>query len=509
MKNKCILFVLLTILLYGCNDELPQITPEVESAEKAKIISHGIPKEQALENLRDFLEVFNQGETTRGNDNTTPIFKSVEVIRKSNITRSVAQNAPNVDSLIYIVNFENNEGYAILAADDRISSPLIFLGDTGNIPGESFIPNLPPNYQRPIFPEYPLTGPGTFYIDNDTVGDLFMNPNTFDLYDETVMDHYVGDFIYSSSDSTQSPVTDLVFDYVDRQINDYGDGDYDDIGGVAYEGDDDDNENQFVTIVSTKVGERIKYKVDNILTFAYAWHQDSPFNDLCQTVREFFKLDDINTAAAGCVPLSIAKIMTHFEYPNPMNVYGNTINWNQLKHDFRNSGADDAARLLKYIGAECMTIYFSQGSFTFPSLAAYFLHRKGYRDVDYVDYNDVLVKQMLDKRHPVFVCSVPKLGTFNYDFTQSHAWNLDGYRMYEITYSRDYYQNGILLKTQTETESRFMVHCDFGWSGYCNGYFTSGVFDLSGNDIIFDDTELGNCGKTTNYNWYLKIISYE
>ena len=52
-----------------------------------------------------------------------------------------------------------------------------------------------------------------------------------------------------------------------------------------------------------------------------------------------------------------------------------------------------------------------------------------------------------------------------------------------------------------------MVHCDFGWEGYCNGYFTSGVFNLAGNDVLYDDP-YDNGTLDTNYNWYLKIIQY-
>ena len=54
-----------------------------------------------------------------------------------------------------------------------------------------------------------------------------------------------------------------------------------------------------------------------------------------------------------------------------------------------------------------------------------------------------------------------------------------------------------------------MVHCDFGWGGYCNGYFTSGVFDLYGDhdEVEFDDPQHYKT-YDVNYNFYLKMISY-
>ena len=65
----------------------------------------------------------------------------------------------------------------------------------------------------------------------------------------------------------------------------------------------------------------------------------------------------------------------------------------------------------------------------------------------------------------------------------------------------------VIIDTETTTTNKIMVHCDFGWQGYCNGYFTSGVFDLGSDEVLFDDkTDAGT--KDTNYNWYLKMIRY-
>ena len=54
-----------------------------------------------------------------------------------------------------------------------------------------------------------------------------------------------------------------------------------------------------------------------------------------------------------------------------------------------------------------------------------------------------------------------------------------------------------------------MVHCDFGWGGYCNGSFTSGVFDLYGDhdEVEFDDPQHYKT-YDINYNFYLKMISH-
>lgn len=199
--------------------------------------------------------------------------------------------------------------------------------------------------------------------------------------------------------------------------------------------------------------------------------------------------------------------MTYHTHPSSFIIRGVPINWGQLKNNPKGNGADDAALLLRHIGEACGALYFSEGTFVFPSLAAAFMGNRGYVNVEYMDYNDTFVRQMLDMHCPILICSVPKLGTLNYDLAKSHAWNLDGYLMNVMTYRIDYYRDGLLLKTENVNQNVFMLHCDFGWKGKCNGYFTSGVFNLRGKDVIFDDeTDAGLVN--TNYNWYLKMIKY-
>lgn len=43
-----------------------------------------------------------------------------------------------MEEIVYIVNFENNEGYAVLAADDRLAS-VIAITETGNLTPEEFV----------------------------------------------------------------------------------------------------------------------------------------------------------------------------------------------------------------------------------------------------------------------------------------------------------------------------------------------------------------------------------
>ena len=48
-----------------------------------------------------------------------------------------------------------------------------------------------------------------------------------------------------------------------------------------------------------------------------------------------------------------------------------------------------------------------------------------------------MIMSMLDDGCPLFICSLPHYGFLNYDFANSHAWNIDGYKTTQriITYN--------------------------------------------------------------------------
>ena len=60
----------------------------------------------------------------------------------------------------------------------------------------------------------------------------------------------------------------------------------------------------------------VKESVSPILSKFVGWHQRSPFNDLYPKKRKYIIFGTKRNAPAGCFPLAIAKILTHFEYPD-------------------------------------------------------------------------------------------------------------------------------------------------------------------------------------------------
>jgi hypothetical protein len=87
---------------------------------------------------------------------------------------------------------------------------------------------------------------------------------------------------------------------------------------------------------------------------------------------------------------------------------------------------------------------------------------------------------------------------------ENHAFR-KGYRGGEAyTFTTTTYLGDEVQSVSTEEESKEMVHCDFGWSGKCNGYYVSGIFKIDDPNVDRDpDVEFN---KDTNYNNLKRLL---
>ena len=107
---------------------------------------------------------------------------------------------------------------------------------------------------------------------------------------------------------------------------------------------------------------------------------------------------------------------------------------------------------------------------------------------DAMHYDDATVLNSLDNGCPVFMSAIAAV-------VSGHAWVIDGYIM------RDYVSsNGVVDKSQT------LVHCNWGWHGVCNGYFTSGIFKTD--EVVLPDN-LSSEQRYRNYNMAINTITYD
>lgn len=491
-----------TSVVTSCsNEDIPDV---VETEEKTEFHPHAISMEEALLSLQKFLDDTSEEATTRAAARKIGDVFAVKYEKVA--TRAALSEDFDCENLLYVANFENERGFAVLAADDRIENEILAVTEKGSLSNKDMDSAMESLFceERPVVKGYPLTGDGFFTVD-EYPGELFMNPNTVSLYVPEENDTLVGNFDETDDEDVtranpDSPeglrgrmVGALCLAYTIDHI-------IDDDGRIIGGGGGGGSSTRTETLESWATE---KFTPSLLATYKY-WKQSSPFNDLCPERRKFVLLGDKKKAAAGCFPLAISKIMTHFENPNRFTYNGYTVDWAQLKTNFNSTvGLKSAAALLRGVGVSCDSWYFYQGTFTFPNKATSYMRFIGYNNAHSRNYSFSRVTEMIDKGCPLIIYGVPGINIFN-----SHAWNIDGYKVkVKTTTTRTYVGNSLQNET-TRTESLQMVHCDFGWEGAYNGYYVSGVFDSRDSRTEFDSNAY-NQSKKRKYNTLMKVITYD
>lgn len=497
------LYAVLGILLMASCQEKDDLSSVVCVNEKTSNENQfAISEEEALANLEAFLAGSEEAET-RGL--SVKSVSSIVPVKYNMAMTKAGGSDVNCENLLYVANFEQEQGYAILAADNRIGDKVIAVADSGCMSDATIYTAAElMNSERVIYEGYPTTGPGFFTLP-ETGDELFMNPNTVSLYDADEDDTYVGNF--DENDDTDTPTKgvqgknistpefisgSLCVGYAVNELVEFGKG-KDNFTPVT--GDGLERE------VTTRSAWTVANHVEPILSLYKDWRQGEPFNDLCPIRRKYLLFGTKRRAPVGCFPLAISKIMAHFEHPGNFMYNGYEVNWKELKRSCDTGiGGQSAAALLRSIGVNCHSLYFYGGTFTFPKKAAAFMRSIGLRNAHCHRYSFDRVKEMLDKDCPLIIYSIPGINVFN-----SHSWNIDGYKIKERTVKTEVYSGMRLKETKTRKETCKMVHCDFGWRGKCNGYYVSGVFKLNDPNVEHDS---GWYEGSTHYNNLLKVITY-
>ncbi len=228
------------------------------------------------------------------------------------------------------------------------------------------------------------------------------------------------------------------------------------------------------------------------------WGQNTPFND-----------NNSDDTAAGCVPVAVAQIIAWNEKPSLPSQICPTITstWDELK-SWRPVGTAitdrtrierDLATLLAGIGQGVHArygIFGSSETFAWPSAAKKFMKKRlGYNNArKRVGYKEGVIKDMVvTKGKPVFIAGIDR------NWGGAHAWVIDGYMEQTRT---------ITKPTSTSTETRKLMHCNFGWQGDCDGYYVSDVFDLDEGPVETEDGDIESDDYNSHFNWWYRIIEY-
>lgn len=240
------------------------------------------------------------------------------------------------------------------------------------------------------------------------------------------------------------------------------------------------------------------------------WHQDSPFNDMNIPMNWFFWQNWKKRSPAGCFPIAIAQIVAYHEKMSECNGY--KLNWDSIKKNLYvyNNNADSSAsyedkravaKLVRWISVFCHAVYTPDFTFVFPHDARIVMSFIYGNATTHCSYDNGVVYNMLKNNKPALVCAISKI-------FDGHAWVVDGYlhRMRQEICIRN--RDGKERRDTTYREQQ-LVHCNWGWGGSCNGYYSQGVFNLKKGTV---DVEEGlgetNSNNNYNFNWFLRVISY-
>lgn len=382
-----------------------------------------IPLENALASLNDFLSETEDlmPDTRSGNRR---VIASVDKYYMKGVPTRSSDALPDA----YIVNFEDDEGFAVLGAQDW-QDEIIAVTESGSI-DPTTLAVAPPRVYMP---------------DPDDDAEL----EGFDWYCEEDDDYY-------NVDSDPTILTQLI----GKTIMDDG--------GMTH--------TAFATrapILQTNWGQG-------------TWKQQGLYNHFCykyKNSKQVFVL-------AGCSTAAMAMIVASNQFPDSLIVNGTLIDYSSINSTSSPVTPEDTLHTNLLYGAIFKDINYAfaskWGTCITPTKV-----KKRFEDFDYSnvkmltssnEYSDEMIiatSNMLYLGRPVFISAIP-------EGINGHSWVIDGAK----------YHN----------DDTYLVHCNWGWGGSCNGYFSSRMLNPS--DPVETDDPNNVSDGYSQYTWHFRLITY-
>lgn len=183
----------------------------------------------------------------------------------------------------------------------------------------------------------------------------------------------------------------------------------------------------------------------------------------------------LGSLPVGCVAVACATVMIHSA--NSLKYHNSVFKLKSIREGFISQSqttrstntkqivgvdspysydraVDSIAKLLYWIGKDVGMNYGSKVSYAATGNARLLLDQLGFNPSNMISYNDVTVAMYLVDGYIVNVKG------------SGHSWIIDGCQYCIFS--------GRIIKP--------VMHCDWGWGGYCNGYYEGSVFETQGND---------------------------
>ncbi len=367
----------------------------------------------------------------------------------------------NEDTLMYVINFSDEKGYALLAYDFRV----LAMSDKGNLYLSDFSMPIDENAYREETPKY---------IIRDLINKSLFNVNTVRITDYDSISEIFIPFVKDSYDMFS-----------------------------------------FDTVLSEKVGPSCPMKLD----------QTYPYNYFCPSIEGrpcyagCVAIAIANIFSANTYPefrgtFTWNNIITRWtDYAESHSTFsGISLNASHTE----NLPILELARRIHDIGIGVEMNYGISGSSASNLNARRFLANSGYNNVHERRANNVDYVYYMYHNTPLYISGYHR---FADDNVIGHAWVLDGMVDFSIYIKR--YIEGYEIDMPCVILNN-LVHCNYGWAGHCDGYYEYSLFDLSSgpvtDDEYLDDLDIDDDNPPIDWEHgyrdlcfedYLRIITYE
>lgn len=405
MKKLLLLFVSL-VAFCSCDNEEFDFTAPVEAQSEIAVDSFYVSFEEALAQAEKMLA----GTTaTRASATKRKVANHHEYVANRN-TRATGDD---VEVRFHVINFEDNQGFALVSADSR-TTPVYAYSETGNLDIEDATEN---------------TGFGDFM---DAATEYYIAEAEWTDPDNPLLPTDPNNQILPITPVPTNPILHLPIVELD---------------GERYYWDSWE-------VVSQNSAGRIVPVI---------WGQGWPYNFYCDSLETENNYLG-NRYAVGCGPLAVGQILSVYRYP--ISLDNNIFNWNKimLSNSYNETytdgvtcseGAMATAYMLRAIGENMNAVYGEETSVTINNIYSTLRNLKYNFAANEYRYTDMI--NSLNSNYPVIIC-----GLDSYGFFGGHAWVVDSHQKvdeYE-TYYHSYEPYDVAFRNEVIGERYF--HCIWG-----------------------------------------------
>lgn len=410
-KTTALTAVLFSVSVLSCTS-LQENTCQQNEKQNPKPQSYRIELEDAINSLNDFI-----AQATKNDDAISgKEIENILIIENPHVgSDSLTKAGAGVDEnqyLLYVANFKDNQGYAVLSADTRLPVDIYAITEYGNVTEDDIYADDSVGFSpaRMVY----LAASGHIPAVDTTNKDIVID-NGGEIPDNDPMpDHPDGEWVVTRWSSWQT---------------------------------------------TESVPEMLKTK----------WHQDKPFNDKvypypagCTTIAVF----QIMTYNQFPDPHIVNGLeMPYADLRDKVSIAPNDNQYANVVAEFVSNFIESVSHSQGYREGKPYTlIYPNQAVKYFESVG--YSNVKIYRNPTQFDFDKIY--HSLKNDYPVLVSAMAS-GFYG------HTWVIDGF-LKQFRTGSEYGADTGKYYGSVNSQYRTLLHCNWGWGGLDDGYYYSGVF---------------------------------